>query len=140
MSDDIEELKRLEEELSKLESSSADSVSPKTMDKDNLLKLFRDLISSDDSKKFANVDSSDIYDARSFIDVALYAEAEDLGIVSAYLETKAENIFATSLGKKGFFAQLLVTQIKKEQKMVTSPEKSKGWSFSKKKQEDTENE
>lgn len=132
---ELQELAELEEELKKLEST--DYGSPRPAKKDSTLQLFRDLIKTNDSRKVSNLDKFELHKTRAYLDVALYAEAEGLDLVSAYLMSKGENIFSTGMSKKGFFAQLLVTQIKKEQKLKTPNPEKKGW-FSSKPKEETE--
>lgn len=128
----VAEIQRLEKD------STASGDFPKSPEKDSTLKLFRDLIKDDDSKKVTHLDSAELIRTRGYLDIALYAETEGLLPVSAYLESKAENIFATGMSKKGFFAQLLVTQIKKEQKIPVKKPEKKGWLFNRKKEQESE--
>ena len=114
--------------------------SPSEPTKDSTLKLFRDILKSDDSKKIANLDKIDLRKVRSFIHLSNYADVEGLDDVSKYLAKKAETELATSMSHKGFFAQLLVTQIKKEQKIKDTPQEKKGWSLFGPKKESVENE
>lgn len=128
-------------EIAKLETEQSGSHGfPKPPDRDNVLKLFRDLIESDDSRKVSYLDNPELIKTRGYLDIALYGEAEGLKKVSAYIESRCENIFATGMSKKGFFAQLIVTQIKKEQKIVPKNPEKKGWLGFGKKNEQAEGE
>lgn len=133
-----EELKQLEseldEQLAKLGATDSSYGSPKAPTKDNMLLLFRDLIKSQDSRKVSNLGKIELHNVRSYLNIALYADAEGLDLVSLYLQNKAENTLSTAMSKKGFFAQLIVTNIKKEQKLRTPELKKKGW-FGKKTEE-----
>lgn len=140
IADDVENMSSEEilNEINKIEQGQSPNYGfPRPIDKDTTLKLFRNLIESDDSKKVSYLDKIELIRTRGLLDIATYGEAEGLLKVSAYLETKAENIFATGMSKKGFFAQLIVTQIKKEQKIVPKTKEKKGW-FSKKTEEPEE--
>ena len=48
-------------------------------------------------------------------------EAEGLDKLGKYYRDKAEIVFASSMSRKGWFGQLIVTQIKKEQKETREP-------------------
>ena len=74
---------------------------------------------------------------RSYQEIALYAEAEQLDKVAKYFKDKAEIIARTSMSKKGFWSQLFVTQIKKEQKLKEGETQKKGFLFSKPKEEES---
>ncbi len=125
MPEDDEELKELQEELKDLENLDLTGTSgygsPSPEKKDNILKLFRDMISSKDSRKIANLSSTELGQAklgvRHLLEIANYANTEGLDEVSDYLTQKAEITLATSMSKQGWFGNLVVTQIKKEQKM-----------------------
>ena len=75
------------------------------------------IILSPDSTKVANLDKIELAMARTYFNMGNYAYSEGLDTVGDYLERKAQIINATSMSKKGFLAQLFVTQIKKEQKV-----------------------
>jgi hypothetical protein len=108
---------------------------PEPISKDSIFKFFRQILSSDDSTKTSNLTNEEI--GRLLLSVRSYKE---LGVmcksmgnwdkVADYMNQKAEIISSTSMGRKGFLAQLFVTQIKKEQKLQAPVEK-KGW-FAKK--------
>ncbi len=119
-----EELQKLERELKDLENldlSGTGYGSPSPEKKDNILKLFRDMISSKDSSKIANLNAQELGQAKLSVrhsqEIANYAESEGLDIVAKYLRGKAEITLATSMSKQGWFGNLVVTQIKKEQKL-----------------------
>ncbi len=105
---------------------------PEQDKKDSIFKFFREILHTKDSKKVGNLTDAEIGTAsmgiRNYINIAAYADAEGLNIVGNYLRAKGETIAATSMSRKGFLAQLFVTQIKKEQKLRSSPsEIKKGW-------------
>jgi len=66
-------------------------------------------------------------------EIALYAEAEGLDKVGRYLRNKGDIIPATSMSRKGFFIEAIITQIKKEKKIGEPKDKKGGWWFAKKK-------
>ena len=107
--------------------------------KDTVFKFFREILVSKDSTKVANLDNRELgqldLSVRSYLEIAKYLEAEGLDKVQKYMEDKAEIIARTSMSKKGFWSQLFVTQIKKEQKLKESEPKKK-WLFSGKKEEE----
>jgi hypothetical protein len=126
-----DEIKRLEEELSKIEGSGISGMSSPTPEKkDSTLVLFRELIKADNSSKFGNLDMTELgkpsVAVRDQLDIANYLDAEGLTKIGDYFRKKAEITFATSLSKKGKLIDNIVTQIKKEQKTSASPEVKKG--------------
>ena len=104
--------------------------SPSQEKKDNMLKLFRDMISSKDSRKIANLSTAELGQAklgvRHLLEISNYARSEGLSMVADYLTGKAEIVLATSMSKQGWFGNLVVTQIKKEQKLKEPKQKTKG--------------
>jgi len=138
-----EELEKLEEELKDLEnigsSTSLGYGSPSPEKKDNMLKLFRDMISSKDSRKIANLSTTELGQAklgvRHLLEISNYAKLEGLNMVADYLKDKAEIVLATSMSKQGWFGNLVVTQIKKEQKLKEPKQMKKGL-FSRREGED----
>lgn len=125
-----EDLENLSEDEIK-EFLEGDYSSPKPADKDNLYKFFREVLRNKPSHKVANFRESEMgvmkLPVRSYMEIAAYARAEGLDIVATYLDEKAEILAATSMGRKGFWAQLLVTQIKKEQKVPIGLPQKKNW-------------
>ena len=93
---------------------------PTPPDKDSIFKFFREIIKLKDSSKVGNLSSTEIGSlncgVRSLQDMALFAEMEGLPQVAMMFRSQAEIVLGTSLSKKGFLAQLFVTQIKKEHK------------------------
>ena len=134
MEDEDEQLQKLEAELKDLENidigTSSGYGSPSPEKKDNILKLFRDMISSKDSRKIANLSTTELGHAklgvRHLLEIANYASSEGLDMVSKYLTDKAEIVLATSMSKQGWFGNLVVTQIKKEQKLKEPKQLKKG--------------
>ena len=110
-----DELKKMEDELKKLETIGYGSPDPPK--KEGIYKFFKEILSSKDSTKTANLSSTELGIAKMGVrhsqEIANYAEAEGLPMVADYLRDKAEIILSTSMSKKGFWSQLLVTQIKR---------------------------
>lgn len=137
-------------ELSKIEEQQEDHEgtesygSPSPEKKDSTLIFFRELIKSNDTKKFGNLKPEELHAVRTNIQIAHFAESQNLDSRFVnYFNMKAENTLATSLSKTGFFAQLFVTDIKKEQKIkpVSDYAKKRGWmGFGKDKSEGDTNE
>lgn len=134
MSKDEDELAKIEAELKALESlssGSSDYGSPKPEEKDNMFKFFREIIHLPESWKVGNLKDEEIgkseLSVRSYLDLANYADAENLDIVAKYFTKKADIVAAPTMGRKGFMAQLFVTQIKKEQKLREPTPQKKGW-------------
>ena len=132
-----EELKKLDDELKKLDSYG----SPEPEKKESVFKFFKEILSLPDTTRIGNLNSTELgitrLGVRHYKELGIYAEAEGLDKVADYLYAKAENITSTSMSRKGFWPKLFVTQIKKEQK-VTQKETKKGWFGKKTPDEDTE--
>lgn len=130
-----EELEQLEEELAELESTSAEGKtsygSPSPEKKDNMFKFFREVLNLKESWKVGNLKDEEIgkskLGVRSYLELARYAKAEGLDHVSDYFIDKADIVAAPTMGRKGFMAQLFVTQIRKEQKVKSQEQKKKSW-------------
>ncbi len=127
-----EEIKELEEKISSMsdEEIAATYGSPEPEKKDTVFKFFEKLLTLKESWKVGNLLNSEIGQSRLSIrgnlEIAQYAKAENLDIVGVYFTERAEIIASTSMGRKGFLAQLFVTQIRKEQKLKQPlPEKKK---------------
>ena len=125
------ELKKLEEELKKLGKMDGSLSSfPEPPSKDSIFKFFREILQSDDSRKTGNLLETELgrskLGVRHYLEIAAYADAEGLDLVSQYLVDKAEIILSTSMSRKGFLAKLFVTQIKQEKKDRPAKVK-KGW-------------
>ena len=135
-----DEIKELEEELKKLEDKDTSYGSPKAPEKDSQFKFFRDILRIKDTTRIGNLTAQELglskLGVRHYQELALYAEAEGLKVVSKYFTDKSQILTATSMSKKGFWAQLFVTSIKKEQKDKPKEVKKK-W-FSKDKSEEGE--
>lgn len=132
------ELAELEAELEKIEEGGGYG-SPTPKKKDSTLVLFRELISATDSKKFGFLTSEELgkskMSVRDQLDIANYFEGEGLEGLGEYFKKKAEITFASSMSKKGWFGNLIVTQIKKEQKVKEPSDKVKRTIFGKPKEE-----
>ena len=121
------EIKQLEEDLKNDNSSYG---SPETKQKDSILTLFRDILHIKDTTRVGNLKDDEIgttrLGMRAYKDLAVYAEVENLPLVSAYFHQKANNISETSMSRKGWFGNLMVTSIKKENKGGQTAEKKRG--------------
>ena len=122
--DDIDNmsLDELQELGSKLDGGSSPSYgAPKQISKDTIFKFFKEILISTDSRKTGNLKENELgqmsLPVRGYLSVASYAKAEGLERVASYLIEQAEITSSTSMSRKGFLAQLFVTQIKKEQKL-----------------------
>jgi len=124
------EIQQLEEELKKDDGSGSKYGSPSPKKKDDFFSFFKEILQSDDSRKVSDLDKEDLRKVRGLLDISLYAEAEGLDKVSQYLVDKGENLLSTAMSRKGFFAKLLVTQIKKEQKIGEGNKEPKKGLFS----------
>ncbi len=129
------EIKQLEEELKKLEDKDTSYGSPTAAQKESLFKFFNKILTLKDTTRIGNMTAKEIglgrLSVRGNKSIALYAEAEGLGIVSDYFSNQSNILTETSMSKKGFWAQLFVTNIKKEHKVRDkTPEKK--WFSSKK--------
>ncbi len=116
---DAEELQTLQDQVDEEEDTGYGSPTPEK--KDNQLKLFRDIINTEDSRKVANLHKTELGEVkvgvRGHLDISLYCAAEKLEPLVEYFEAKAEITSATSLSRKGFLLQTMITQIQKTQKI-----------------------
>jgi len=114
--------------------SNKDYGSPTPEKKDSTLVLFRELIKSDDSRKFGNLGKEELgkLDAstRGLLKLGLFCETQNLPELALYFQEQAEIILATSLSFKGKLIDNIVTQIKKEQKTSGTPSIIKKGMFS----------
>jgi len=126
-----EEIEKLEEELKKLESKDTSYGSPSASQKDNLFKFFRYILTTKDTTRVGNISAQELgisdLSVRGWKRIAHYARAEGLDIVANYLDGQSEIMTSSSMSKKGFWAQLTVTQIKKEQKLKEPTKEKKKW-------------
>ncbi len=123
MSSEEEILEQLEQELQELESSSKQGGygSPSKETKDNMFKFFREILKIEEPWKVGNLKDEEIgkqgLSIRSNLELASYFKAEGWGEVAKFFTTQAKIVAEPTMGRKGFMAQLFVTQIKKEQKI-----------------------
>ncbi|KKM75548.1 hypothetical protein LCGC14_1389180 [marine sediment metagenome] len=127
-----QELAELEEQIENMDSSdlAASYGSPEPKKKDNVYKFFREILKLKETWKVGNLRETEIglakISIRGNLEIAQYSKIEGLDTISDYFEERARMIAATSMGRKGFLAQLFVTQIRKEQKLKTPmPEKKR---------------
>lgn len=135
--EDNEELLKLEEELKALEAldktSDTSSIygTPEPEKKDSMFKFFREILKIKEPWKVGNLKDPEIgnymLSVRSNLELASYLEKENWDLVSGFFTKQAQIVGETSMGRKGFMAQLFVTQIKKEQKLKDPPKEKKGW-------------
>lgn len=136
---EVAELAKLEGELKALEELDKKSEygSPAPISKDTLFKFFREILHMEDSTKVANLNQHELgilkLSVRSYQEIALFCGTMGLDKVEKYYKAKAEIVARSSMSKKGFWASLFVTQIKKEQK-IKEPEAQKKSLFGGKKE------
>ena len=134
-----EEIKELEEELKKLESKDTGYGSPSAAVKESLFKFFNKILTIKDTTRIGNLTAPEIglgrLSVRGNKSIALYAKAEGLDIVSDYFNDLSNILTESSMSKKGFWAQLFVTNIKKEQKLKDKTSERKKWFGGKKESE-----
>lgn len=123
-------------QIEALENETTGYGSPDAPVKDSTLKFFRELINGKDTTKFSNLQKEELGKVRLSVRnqkrIERFAREVGLSTVANYYQGTAEDVMATSLGLKGFMAQLFVTQIKKEQKLKEMPKKKEGWFGAKK--------
>lgn len=128
ISSEDEDIKKLEDDIKKLES--LDYGSPEPQKKEGLFKFFREILSQKDTTRIGNLSTTELgvtrLGVRSLQELSLYADAEGLDLVADYLSDKADVLTSTSMSKKGFWSKLFVTQIKHEKK-ETPKEAKKSW-------------
>jgi hypothetical protein len=114
----------------KIDSNTPD-VAPEYKKPDNFFTLSKDIIELKDSTKVANFDKTDIgklkLSARGCKAIALISKGYDLPLVEEYFKDYAEIVASTSMGKDGFWARLLVTNITKKVSKSINPEQKKSW-------------
>ena len=124
-----DEIKKLEEELKKMDSGSTSYGSPKSPDKESLFKFYNKLLTIKDTTRIGNLTSQEIglgrLSVRGNKSIALYAKAEGLNGISDYFNNQANILTETSMAKKGFMSQLFFTQIKREKKDKPKTERKK---------------
>ena len=135
--DDDAELKALETQLEAQlkgmggipEDSMSSYGNPSPEEKDSFFKFFRDILDFKEPWKVGNLKDTEIgppkLSIRANLELSQYSEAEGMELVSEYFKEGARIVAAPTMGRKGFIAQLAVTQIKKEQKLKTPDEKKK---------------
>jgi len=82
---------------------------PQEEEKTGLFNLFNKILKLIDTSKAANLDDAELMAIRTYQKLANYAEKFNLDLVSEYLRQLAEIDLATSLSKKGFFIEKVVT-------------------------------
>ena len=123
-----EERELLEEQLA--EEGSIGSPQPTL--KDNIFKFFRTILTKKDPTRVGNLKDEElgkiVVPIRTYLQMANYADSVKLNKnIVDYLNEQAYIIAGTSMSRKGFFAQLLVTQIKREQKIKDTIPKKQGF-------------
>jgi hypothetical protein len=134
------ELAQIENEIKELEANPTSSPSSITGDKgkDTLIQLAREMIESNDTRKFGNLAQKHIgipkMPINSYLEIAEYCDVEGLADLSKVFRAEAEIALATSLSADGTFIRLLVTQIKKDEKTPEKKEAAKqSWGLFKQK-------
>jgi len=136
-----EELAKIEAEIKAIEETPSGFSSPITHEKqkDTLIQLAREMIETEDTRKFAFLEQKYIglpkMPVNNYLEIANYCEVEGMEELGKIFRKEAETVLATSLSIQGFFSKLLVTQIKKDEKPESSEQKKKSWSLFKNKHE-----
>ena len=147
MTDKIdEELEQLEAELEDLEALTPEGKksygSPSPEKKDNIFKFFREMLDIKETWKIGNLKDEEIgktrLGVRAYLELSQYADAEGLEAISKYFTGKAGIVSDPTMGRKGFFLQTAVTQIKKEGKLKDTSQRKKGLFFGGGKKDETE--
>lgn len=129
--DDLAQLEAELKELEGMSKGSSDYGSPKPEEKENMFKFFKEILNLPASWKVGNLKDEEIgkieLTVRSNLSLAQYARAEGLDLVSDYFENEADIVAAPTMGRKGFMAQLFVTQIRREQKMSAPQPQKRSW-------------
>lgn len=102
---------------------------PQFNPKDNIFKFFKHILGLKDKVSVGNFENEELgkmrLSVRSNLELATYAYAEHLPEVAKYFNAKAQILAASSMGRKGFFLQTSVTQIRKDQKIQTAQSQPK---------------
>lgn len=126
-----EEIADLEAQLEAMSNTDAAASygSPEPQKKDSVYKFFREILKLPETWKVGNLTNNEIGIAkisiRGNLEIAQYAEIEGLDTIKDYFTERARIVGATSMGRKGFLAQLFVTQIKREQKVKLPSQEKK---------------
>ncbi len=122
--------KELEEMIGKGDIDLSAYGSPDPEKKDNMYRFFSKLLDYVKPWKVGNLKEEEVGKSRmsvkSYLELAAYAEAEGLTLVSTFFNGNADIIASVSMGRKGFMAQNFVTTIKKEKKMTDTEPKKRG--------------
>lgn len=133
-----DEIKKLEEDLKKLEEKDTSYGSPSATQKDNLFKFFNKILTTKDTTRVGNLSNTEAgisnLSVMGWKRIAHYAKAEGLNLVNDYIKEESEIITSVSMSKKGFWPKLFVTQIRQEKKVKDTGSQKKGW-FGGKKEE-----
>lgn len=132
-----EEIEKLEEDLKKLESKDSSYGSPSASQKDNLFRFFRKILTTKDTTRIGNLKPEELglskLGVRHYQELANYAEVEGLDLVKDYFMNRSNIVTSTSMSKKGFWSQLFVTNIKKQEtKTLEAAKEKKKWFGNKK--------
>lgn len=124
-----EELIQQAEDLGLLDAGGYGSPEPEK--KDGIFRFFRDVLKFPESWKVGNLKDVEIGQSklsiRSLLELGQYAEKEGLNEVADYFVERANIVGSTTMGRKGFFLQTSITNIKKEQKIREPMPEKKRW-------------
>lgn len=113
---------------------------PKQNVKDSIFRFFRDILKLKDSSKTGYLKEEEIgrlpLTVRGYQSMANFFHSQKMDRIAEHFIREGEITLATSLSRKGFFLQTTVTQIKKEQKMSSTPEPQRGFLFGKPKEQE----
>lgn len=89
--------------------------------KDGTYQFFREILKLEDPSRVGNLSGEELTQIRHYLNIAAYADVEGLDTVADYIRKRGFRIASTSMSKKGFLAELFVTNIRKEKKIQSTP-------------------
>ena len=105
-----------EDERAEMRREGHDSEFPRPKKSESLYSLFQDVLATDDSSKVAFIDGSELgslnISVRDCQRIAFIAQTLGHPVFANFFAQQAEIILSTSCSKKGWFAELFVTQKK----------------------------
>ena len=130
-----EELQELTEELAELEAAAGSNKlnfgTPDAKKQEGMFKFFKEILHLPESWKVGNLKDEEIgkptLSIRANLELAAYLKEEGWDKVADFFTTQADIVAAPTMGRKGFMAQLFVTQIRKDHKVASPTAKKKRW-------------
>jgi len=100
---------------------------PTPEEKPGFFQTFDKIFKRSDTTKSTNYSEEELRAVRRLEQTSIYAGVMDMPLVAVYLKTLKENISASSLSKKGFSVQALITSKKEFTSGVKSSGGQSGW-------------